>query len=167
MIIVFLGAPGTGKGTIASILKSEYGYEHISTGDLFRHHIKNESPLGLKVKTIIEGGNLVNDQITFELLKDKLDSLDLLSTKIILDGYPRTIHQDDLLVKYLEDKNIEYKKVVNFNVPKNIIIERLTERWICPTCGRIYNNKTLKPKNEGKCDSDNSNLIQRENNMMI
>lgn len=144
MITVFLGAPGTGKGTIATLLKENNNFQHVSTGDLFRDNIKNNTDLGIKVKSLIAEGKLIDDELTFEMLIDKLKSFDNINNeKIILDGFPRTINQANLLKKYIEENNIEFNLVLNFDVSKEIIIDRLSSRMFDPETGKTYNKNQL------------------------
>ena len=166
MITVFLGGPGTGKGTTAKILADEYGYKHISTGDIFRSIIKSGSELGQKVKAIIDGGNLVDDKLTGEVLEEGLKAYDLENDKIILDGYPRTIPQAEHLDELVEKLNIKFDKVVLLNLDKEIQLKRLTGRRLCPVCGASYHTEFMPPKVEGKCDIDGADLIQREDDKL-
>jgi adenylate kinase len=156
MKLIFLGPPGAGKGTVAKIAIKEFNIIQISTGDLFRYEIKEETPLGLKVASILEKGDLVPDELTIEIVKQRTLKSDC-ANGYILDGFPRTINQ---AVAWEEADNID--KVVLFNVTEDVILRRLGGRRICPKCGAIYNIYTLKPKNEGYCDKDNEKLIIRK-----
>jgi adenylate kinase len=162
MITVFLGGPGTGKGTVSKELAEKYGYKHISTGDIFREIIKSGSELGNKVKEIIESGNLINDDMTNEVLVEGLKKYDLENDKIILDGYPRTIPQAEFLDKLVAEENIVFDKAILLTLDPEVQLKRLTGRRICPTCGASYHQEFLKPQVEGKCDHDGAELIQRE-----
>ena len=156
MKIVMLGAPGAGKGTQAKMIAAKYGIPHISTGDIFRANIKAQTPLGVKVKAIIDSGSLVSDELTFELVKDRLAQDDC-KNGYILDGFPRTIPQAEMLDGLVADL-----KVVNFQISDDIVIGRLSTRRVCKACGANYNIKTLPPKVEGVCDKCGGELYQRD-----
>ena len=143
MNFIFLGPPGAGKGTLASQVAGEYGIPHISTGDIFRANIKNQTELGKKVKAIIDSGGLVSDEITCQLVEDRLKAEDC-KKGFILDGFPRTIPQAEMFEKLKPDV-----KVVNFEVDDELIIARLSNRRVCRGCGQNYNIKFLPPKQEG------------------
>lgn len=153
---IFLGAPGAGKGSLAVKVKDEYKIPHISTGDIFRANIKAQTPLGVKVKAIIDSGSLVSDDLTFELVKDRLAQDDC-KNGFILDGFPRTIPQAEML----DTLGLELK-VVNFDIAEEIVIKRLSTRRVCRGCGANYNVLTLPPKVEGVCDSCGGEIYQRD-----
>lgn len=153
---IFLGPPGAGKGSLAVKVAEEYKIPHISTGDIFRANIKAQTPLGVKVKAIIDSGALVSDELTFELVKDRLAQEDC-KNGYILDGFPRTIPQAEMLETLVSDI-----KVVNFTIQDEIVIRRLSTRRVCKSCGANYNTLTLKPKKEGICDKCNGELYQRD-----
>lgn len=153
---IFLGPPGAGKGSLAVKVAEEYKIPHISTGDIFRANIKAQTPLGVKVKAIIDSGSLVSDELTFELVKDRL-SQDDCKNGYILDGFPRTIPQAEMLEGLVSDI-----KVVNFEIQDEIVIRRLSTRRVCKFCGANYNVLTLKPKVEGVCDKCGGELYQRD-----
>lgn len=153
---IFLGPPGAGKGSLAVKVAEEYKIPHISTGDIFRANIKAQTPLGVKVKAIIDSGSLVSDELTFELVKDRL-SQDDCKNGYILDGFPRTIPQAEMLEGLVSDI-----KVVNFEIQNEIVIKRLSTRRVCKSCGANYNILTLKPKVEGVCDKCGGELYQRD-----
>ena len=153
---VFLGPPGAGKGSLAVKVAEDYKIPHISTGDIFRANIKAQTPLGVKVKAIIDSGSLVSDELTFELVKDRL-SQDDCKNGYILDGFPRTIPQAEMLDGLVADL-----KVVNFQISDDIVIGRLSTRRVCKACGANYNIKTLPPKVEGICDKCGGELYQRD-----
>ena len=153
---VFLGPPGAGKGSLAVKVAEDYKIPHISTGDIFRANIKNQTPLGIKVKAIIDSGSLVSDELTFELVKDRLAQDDC-KNGYILDGFPRTIPQAEMLDGLVADL-----KVVNFQISDDIVIGRLSTRRVCKACGANYNIKTLPPKVEGVCDKCGGELYQRD-----
>ena len=160
MNFIFLGPPGAGKGTLAAQVAGEYGIPHISTGDIFRANIKNGTPLGLKVKAIIDAGGLVSDEITCELVQDRI-SRDDCKKGFILDGFPRTIPQAEMLEKIKGDV-----KVVNFEVDDELIIARLSNRRMCKNCGEIYNVKFHPTKVEGKCDKCGGELYTRDDDKL-
>ena len=163
MIIIMLGAPGTGKGTVAGILQDKKGFKQISTGDIFRKNIKEQTELGKVADSYISKGNLVPDDITVKLVKSVLDNEDI-EKGIILDGFPRTINQAEELDKYLESKNDKIDLVVNLTTPEKEIIERIVNRRVCSNqeCKAVYNLVLNPPKVEGICDKCGSKLIQRD-----
>ena len=151
-----MGPPGAGKGSLAVKVAEDYKIPHISTGDIFRANIKAQTPLGVKVKAIIDSGSLVSDELTFELVKDRLAQDDC-KNGYILDGFPRTIPQAEMLDGLVADL-----KVVNFQISDDIVIGRLSTRRVCKACGANYNIKTLPPKVEGICDKCGGELYQRD-----
>ena len=153
---IFLGPPGAGKGSLAVKVAEDYKIPHISTGDIFRANIKAQTPLGVKVKAIIDSGSLVSDELTFELVKDRLAQEDC-KNGYILDGFPRTIPQAEMLEGLVSDV-----KVVNFEIQDEIVIKRLSTRRVCKACGANYNVLTLKPKVDGVCDKCGGELYQRD-----
>ena len=165
MIIIMLGAPGTGKGTVAGILQNRRGFKQISTGDIFRKHIKEQTELGKIADSYISKGNLVPDDITIELVKSVLDNEEN-EEGIILDGFPRTINQAEELDKYLESKNKKVDLVVNLTTPEQEIIERIVNRRVCSNqeCKAVYNLILNPPKTPGICDKCGSELVQRKDN---
>ncbi|MEM4704248.1 MAG: nucleoside monophosphate kinase [Candidatus Bathyarchaeia archaeon] len=155
MQVVIFGAPGSGKGTYASRLQAKLGVDVIAMGDIFREIMKEESPLGRKVKQFVESGKLVPDEVVIEVLKERLAKV---SSKngFILDGFPRTLKQAEAL-----DKITKLDAVILLIVPDWIIVERLSTRRICKNCGEVYNIRYLKPKTEGICDKCGGPLYQR------
>ncbi|RKX67180.1 MAG: adenylate kinase [Tenericutes bacterium] len=162
MITTFLGAPGTGKGTVAGVMKQTHNFKHISTGDIFRKIIKSESELGLEVKAIIAEGKLIDDQLTNKVLVEGLKEFDVQNDNIILDGYPRTIDQANFLESYSKENNIKFDTAILFNLDNETIVKRLSGRRVCPTCGKTYHVDSLKPMVEGICDVEGDTLVQRE-----
>ena len=150
-----LGAPGAGKGTYASRLKEKLGVETIATGDIFRELIKENSELGKKVKSYVEKGLLVPDEVVIEVLKQRLSKIPK-GKGFILDGFPRTMEQAKML-----DTITKIDVILMLDVPDWIIIERLSTRRICKNCGTVYNIRYLKPKVEGVCDKCGGPLYQR------
>lgn len=160
MRLVLLGAPGAGKGTQAVILSEKYNIPHMSTGDIFRSNIKNNTELGKKAKEYIDKGLLVPDELTIDIVKDRINKPDC-SDGFILDGFPRTIFQAQELDKILEGMGIELDCVLNIDVSDEKIIKRLSGRRVCQ-CGKTYHILNNPPKKEGICDSCNGELFQRE-----
>ena len=156
MNLVFLGPPGAGKGTIAKVAKEALGVPHISTGDLFRANIKNETELGKRVKEILASGGLVPDEITIKMVENRLSESDC-EKGYILDGFPRTIPQAEALSKM---SNVE--GVINFVLSEEEIIKRLSGRRMCPSTGRTYHILFNPPKVEGIDDETGELLIQRD-----
>lgn len=155
--IIFLGAPGTGKGTISAILNKKIGIKHISTGDIFREEIKNETELGLKIKSIVSSGSYVTDDITNAVVEKTVSLLKQQNTNYILDGYPRTIDQADFLSKLNQDKFI----VILLELSEEKIVERLSQRLFCSTCKKTYNTSSMKSSKHPNCEVDNTLLITR------
>lgn len=155
MNLVFLGPPGAGKGTIAKMFSQKYGAPHISTGDLFCAAIAAETDMGKKVKSIIDSGGLVPDDVTIGLVKEYFETKSL-DNGYILDGFPRTIPQADGLASFSS-----LTGVINFQVPEELIVKRLSGRRIAKKSGRIYHIHFNPPKQEGICDDTGEELIQR------
>lgn len=160
MNFIFLGPPGAGKGTLASQVSEEYGIPQISTGDIFRENIKNQTELGKKVKAIMDSGSLVSDEIVLEIVEDRLKKDDC-KNGFILDGFPRTIPQAEAFEKL----NIPVQ-VVNFEVDNQLIIDRLSNRRVCKNCKANYNVKFMPPKVEGVCDKCGGELFTREDDKL-
>lgn len=156
MKVIFLGMPGTGKGTMGSVVKEKHGFEHISTGDLLRNAIANQTETGMKAKEFYDRGELVPDEIVLELLKEKIQQLEE-DAKILLDGYPRNVEQAKVLKEI-----VDIDKVINLTLDKNLLMKRLNGRRNCPNCKKIYNIYSRQPKEEGMCDDCGTELIQRD-----
>ncbi len=158
--IILIAAPAAGKGTLSELLVEKYGYIHISTGDLLRDASKEKSELGEKISTMLKNGELVSDEIVFELLENKLKVVD---KPYILDGFPRTINQaykyDELITKLNKSLGI----VVVLNCDYNILKNRIVGRWLCKECGSIYNTLTgvNTPQKENVCDKCGGELYKR------
>ena len=163
MNIVMLGAPGTGKGTAAKMLAKKLNLPHISTGDMFREQIKNETELGKEANEYISKGLLVPDELTIRIVKDRLSQPDT-ESGVILDGFPRTLEQAKELSKIMQEKGKKIDLVPELKIPDEVIIQRIINRATCSNkeCGAIYNLEYKKPKVEGICDICGSKLIQRK-----
>ena len=162
MYIIMLGAPGSGKGTLAKELSKEYSLVHISTGDIFRENIKNETELGKKANEYISKGQLVPDELTIDLVKNRL-SQDDVKNGAILDGFPRTAHQAEELEKFIKNNNQMDTVAVFLDIPDEDLVKRVVNRVICSnkSCGAIYNTEFRKPKVDGICDICGSKLEKR------
>lgn len=163
MIIIMLGAPGTGKGTVAGILQEKLGIKQVSTGDIFRKNIKEQTELGKLAEQYISKGQLVPDDVTIKIVEDRLNEADV-QNGIILDGFPRTVKQAEELDKILASKGKKVDKVYNLTTPEEEIIERIVNRRVCSNqeCKAIYNIVLNPPKVEGKCDKCGSKLVTRK-----
>ncbi len=161
MFIVLLGAPGSGKGTVGKILAENLKLAHISTGDLFRENLKNETELGKEAKSYMDKGELVPDEITVKMLEKRMENPDV-KNGAILDGFPRTTNQAVVLDKLLASKGKKVDMALNIEVPFDEIIERISNRRSCRGCSAIYNVVFNPPKQEGKCDECGGELYQRE-----
>jgi len=155
MNIVLLGSPGAGKGTYAKVLSKKYSIPTISVGDLFRKAIKDETELGTQVKSYVSSGDLVPDKIVNGVVKKRLNEDDC-KKGFLLDGYPRTVNQAEIMPTF---KNIGV--ALNFVVPDQVIMSRISGRRTCSKCGATYHIKNIPPKVEGVCDKCGSALIQR------
>ena len=161
MIIIMLGAPGTGKGTVASLLAKELGIPQVSTGDIFRKNIKEKTELGKLAECYISKGNLVPDDVTIDLVKNRLKESDA-KEGVILDGFPRTVRQAEELDKILQNNQSEVDIVINLVTPEEEIVERIENRRVCPECKEVYNLKLNPPSQEGICDKCGHELVQRK-----
>lgn len=160
MRLIIMGPPGAGKGSQAAILKEKFDIPHISTGDIFRRNVENGTELGKKAKEYMDSGQLVPDELTADIVRDRLQQEDC-KKGFLLDGYPRTLPQAEMLEKILNEMDIKIDKVISLNVSDETIMKRMTGRRICPDCDAIYNIFNLPPKEEGKCDVCNAELMQR------
>lgn len=160
MKLIFLGPPGVGKGTMAGRVKDLLNIPHVSTGELFRENVAEETELGLKVKNILERGNLVPDEVTVAMVRDRLSCGDA-SDGFILDGFPRTIPQAEALENITD---IDY--VLNLSCPEKDLIRRLTGRRFCPSCSRTYHMDFVPPQVKGKCDDDGTDLQIRDDDSL-
>jgi len=156
--LLFFGPPGAGKGTQAKRVAKEFDVVHISTGDILRDAVSKGTELGKKAKAIMDRGELVSDEIMNSLVKEKLEELD----SFILDGYPRTLDQAKFLDQATKELKKEIDAVVLIDVSEEEIVKRISNRRVCPNCGKVYNLITLKPKEDEKCDVCGTKLIQRD-----
>lgn len=160
MILIMLGAPGTGKGTIAGILSKELGIPQVSTGDIFRKNISEKTELGRLAESYISNGKLVPDDVTVKLVEDRLKKDDA-KNGVILDGFPRTVAQAEALDEILINSNKKVDITINLTTPEEEIIERVVNRRICSKCKRVYNLVLNPPKENGICDDCGSELTAR------
>lgn len=156
-----MGAPGAGKGTQATMLSEMLGIPHVSSGDLFRDNLKRETPLGLQAKGYMEKGELVPDDVTIAMVRDRLSQQDCNEKGAILDGFPRTVEQARSLASVLEQDGKKIDIVIYIEVPEKELIERLTGRRICRDCQAVYHMIFNPPKVDGKCDACGGELYQR------
>lgn len=156
-----MGLPGAGKGTQAEQIVEKYNIPHISTGDMFRAAMKNNTELGRKAKSFMDNGDLVPDEVTNGIVRERLSEDDA-KDGFLLDGFPRTVEQAQELENILSDLGTELDAVINIDVEKDVLIKRLTGRWICRTCGKTYHEIYNPPKVPGKCDLDGGELYQRD-----
>ena len=161
MKIIMLGAPGAGKGTQAKKIAEKYSIPHISTGDIFRANIKNNTELGQKAKTYMDKGELVPDELVVDLIMDRFKEADC-ANGYVLDGFPRTIPQAEVLDKALTELGDKIDYAINVDVPDENIIKRMSGRRACVTCGATYHIVHIPPKKEGVCDTCGSELILRD-----
>jgi adenylate kinase len=161
MYFVMLGPPGAGKGTQARKLAEELGLAHISSGDLFRENMKNQTQLGKLAEGYIQKGQLVPDDVTIAMVRERIEQVDA-NQGAIFDGFPRTADQARALEKMLGDLGAQIKAVPYIRVPDDVLIERLTGRWTCRAKGHIFHEQYNPPKEPGRCDFDGSELYQRE-----
>lgn len=160
MKIVLLGPPGAGKGTQAKFIAERYNIPHISTGDIFRKNIKEQTALGLKAKEFIDKGQLVPDELTVAIVEDRIKQDDC-KNGFLLDGFPRTVAQADALKNALALMGSKLDHVVNIDVPEGNLIDRLTGRRVCPSCGASFHVIFNPPKKDNLCDYCEAELIQR------
>lgn len=160
MNLVLMGLPGAGKGTQAEKIIDKYAIPHISTGDMFRAAIKEETELGLKAKSFMDKGELVPDEVTIGIVRERL-SKDDCKNGFLLDGFPRTVAQAEALENILSSLGKRLDYVINIEVDREILTERLTGRRICENCGATYHLVFNPPKTEGVCDKCGGPLYQR------
>lgn len=161
MNIILMGLPGAGKGTQASEIVKKFPIPHISTGDMFRKAIKDETDLGKEAKSYMDRGELVPDEVTVGIVKDRISEDDA-KKGFLLDGFPRTIEQAEALSNIMKELDREIDAVINIEVPEEELMNRLTGRRICEKCGTTYHLVFNPPKVDGICDLDGGKLYQRE-----
>ncbi|HZD10258.1 MAG TPA: adenylate kinase [Candidatus Binatia bacterium] len=159
--VVLMGGPGAGKGTQARKLEKELGLPQISTGDLFRENLKQETELGTLARKYMDAGELVPDEVTVGMVRERLKRPDT-ESGAIFDGFPRTIAQADALEALLAEKGDRVNVVPYIHVDQDLLLKRLAGRWTCPVCGRVYHELFNPPKTPGICDVDGAKLYQRE-----
>ena len=159
--IVLLGPPGAGKGTQAKLISGKLQMPHVSSGDIFRENLKNKTELGRMAEGYMSRGELVPDDVTIAMIRDRLSRPDC-EQGALLDGFPRTVAQAEALDGMLADLGGRVIAAPYIKVPEDILVERLAGRWTCPVCGRVYHEKFNPPKQTGLCDVDGAELYQRE-----
>lgn len=160
-VIVLLGAPGAGKGTQADILAERLDVPHVATGDLFRAAVRDGSPIGLEARRYMERGQLVPDDITVNMLLERLEARDA-AKGVILDGFPRNRVQAETLDSALASRGAVVDRAVSIEVPADELVRRLSGRWICRDAGHVYSETAHRPRVAGRCDLDGSPLVQRD-----
>ena len=159
--IVLLGPPGAGKGTQAQVISARLGLPHISSGDIFRENLKNQTELGILARGFIDRGELVPDDVTIAMIRERLSRPDC-RVGALLDGFPRTPAQAEALAGILSEFGGRVDAVPCINVSETVLVERLTGRWTCRASGHVFHEKYNPPKIVGRCDHDGSDLYQRE-----
>lgn len=159
--IVLLGAPGSGKGTQAATIAKKYGIPHVSTGDIFRANIKSQTPVGILAKEFIDKGHLVPDDVTLTIVENRLNEKDC-DNGYLLDGFPRTIAQAESMTNSLAEVGSHLTAVISLEVSYEILLERMTGRRVCGSCGSSFNLQLGKPKVDGKCDKCGGDLFIRD-----
>ncbi len=159
--IILLGAPGAGKGTQAEILRAKFGLVHISSGDLFRENVSNQTPLGKLAKSYMDKGELVPDDVTVQMVMERIARPDC-ARGVVFDGFPRTAAQAKALDAAFTKESKKINGALLVKVRDEVLIQRLTARWVCRTCGSVYNLLSNPPKIAGTCDKDGGVLAQRD-----
>ena len=160
-IVIMLGAPGSGKGTLAVELAKVPGIRHLSSGDLLRAAVKAGTPAGVKAKAYMESGNLVPDELIAEMIEDVVRS-DAETQTLLLDGFPRNVPQAEILGGMMARARVTLRCALLLEVPDEIVVRRISGRRVCPTCGAGFNVDSLPPKQEGICDACGAELIIRK-----
>ncbi len=160
-IVILLGAPGSGKGTLAAELAKVPGIAHLSTGDLLRGAVKAGTPAGVEAKGYMESGNLVPDALIARMVGDYLEQNAKLST-VLLDGFPRNVPQAEILAELLQKTGVTLRCALLLDVPDDVVVRRISGRRVCPKCGAGFNVDTLPPKQDGICDVCGAELVVRK-----
>lgn len=160
MYVIVLGAPGAGKGTQAEILSQQIGIPHVASGDMFRQALEKRTQVGLLAKSYMDKGELVPDEIATRLILERLDQSDCASG-CLLDGFPRTLQQAKALDKALQDRGKSIDRAIYIEVPDDVLLKRLSGRWLCRTCQAPYHMVSSPPRAAGKCDRCGGELYQR------
>jgi adenylate kinase len=160
MIVVLMGPPGAGKGTQAKAIVAELQIVHVSTGDLFREAVRRGTPLGREAQTYMDRGELVPDAVTIAMLLERLDRPDA-ANGVLLDGFPRTLPQAEALDEALIARHAQVDMAIYLDVPREVLLARLSGRWLCPDCGATYHAVFSPPSVEGRCDRCGATLVQR------
>jgi adenylate kinase len=158
--VIFLGPPGSGKGTQAKELARKYGIPHLSTGDMLREHVEQGSPLGRKAKPLMEHGELVPDSLVLRMVAERIERPDCFHG-FVFDGFPRTVTQAKYLGELLKQHGLKQPFVIHMVIGTSVLMKRMTGRRVCKVCGEIYNIYERPPKVEGICDCDGGELMQR------
>lgn len=161
MNIILLGPPGAGKGTQADLLQQELGIPHVASGDLFRYNLQNETKLGLLAKKYMDAGELVPDDVTIGMVRDRLEQPDC-DDGVILDGFPRTIPQADALSELLEEMDRSLDGAINIEASQEELVRRLSGRRVCRNCGATYHVEFNPPEQESVCPECDGELYQRD-----
>jgi adenylate kinase len=157
--ILLFGPPGAGKGTQSELLKNKLGMLHISTGDLFRQAMKNNTPLGVQAKGYLDKGQLVPDSVTIEMVREVLKGVG--EKNFILDGFPRNVKQAEVLEEMLAESGLKLSHAIFLNVPDEDLVDRLSGRRVCQGCGTTYHIKNMPPQKDGICDKCGKAVVQR------
>lgn len=160
MNIILMGPPGAGKGTQAELIKADFPIPHISTGDMFREAVANETELGLEAKRYMDAGGLVPDEVTIGIVQERLAQDDC-KVGFLLDGFPRTAVQAKALDQVMAGLNSKIDAAINISVPDEVLLERISNRTSCKNCKAVYNLKFTPPKEAGICDKCGGELVQR------
>lgn len=160
-IILLVGAVGAGKGTQAAILSSDLGLPHVASGNLFREALRDGTPLGDEAREFMQRGELVPDELTIQMVMERLARPDAVDGAI-LDGFPRTVRQAQALDETLAAHGEQIDRVVFIEVPMEVLVRRVSGRWVCPTCGTTFHVDTDPPRQPGTCDIDGTPLVQRD-----
>jgi len=160
MRLIFLGAPGVGKGTQADLIAAKFGLPKISTGDILREAVRNKTPMGVQAKACMDQGKLVPDSVVVGIVRDKLAE-PICARGFLLDGFPRTVPQAEELTALLKARGLQIDRVINVSVPREDIVRRLTGRRSCPKCQAVFHVEFTPPKRGGVCDRCGGELMQR------